>query len=182
MKRKIAIDIDGVISDFVDEFSKIVWTKYHKKLTEKQILQHDLYKVLGIEKDEAITLIKETLSRDLKLQRGAAESINELSKSHEIILITGRPKNTLIKTRKWLADHKVKYDHLYFLNEGCKHEFEKELDVVIDDHLEEIIKWVGIVPLIIVFDHPWNKCLNVRENFVRAHNWKEVLEIIKKSK
>src|SRR5579864_6321579 len=98
---KIAIDIDGVISDFVDSFSKIVWMKYKKKLTEQQILQHDLYKVLGIEKEEVITLIKETLTMDLKLQPGAVKSINELSKDHEIILITGRPRNNLIKTKKW---------------------------------------------------------------------------------
>jgi uncharacterized HAD superfamily protein len=176
---KIVIDIDGVITDFVETFVNIVKTKYGKTLRETDIVQHDLYKVLGIEKDEALMLIKETLSHDLKPQIGAIEAICELSKSNEILLVTGRPKSTYIITKKWLAKHKVKYSKLIFLSEGCKHELKDEPDVVIDDHLEEIIKWVGIVPLVIVFNHPWNQSLNVKNNFTRVNNWKQLLKILK---
>lgn len=179
MKLKIGIDIDGVITDFVEAFIEVVKEKYNRRFGEEDIGIHDLYQVLGIREKEALELINYALQRDLNPQKDAVEAINKLYKTHKIFLITARPKHTLDITKKWLKKHRVKYHRLIYLDEGSKHELEEDLDVVIDDHLKEIMRWVGKVPTVIVFNHPWNKSLNVKEHFIRAYNWKDILEFLK---
>ena len=70
---------------------------------------------------------------------------------------------------------------MIFLLEGKKHQINGEkFDVIIDDHLEEIINWIGKAPLVLVFNHPWNKSLNIKNNFERVYNWEGILERLNK--
>lgn len=179
---KIGIDIDGVITDFVTTFIEVVKEKYNLRFGEEDIREHELYKVLGIRKQEALELINKTLLHDLQPQRGAVEAIHQLSKSHEIFLITARPPNTGDVTKKWLENHNVKYNKLIYLNEGSKDTVEEDLDVVIDDNLVDIMRWEGKVSLVIVFNHPWNKSLNIKNSFIRAYNWADILDYLKDKK
>jgi len=175
---KIGIDVDGVISDFVGTFKEIVKKRYNVSLNEKDIREHDLYKILGIKPEEAFELVQETLSHDLKPQIGAVESINQLYRSHKIIILTARPPETLDITKKWLEKHNIMHHDLIYSKEGSKFEYDGKLDVIIDDHLREIINWIGKIPIVIVYNHPWNKSLNVKKNFLRANNWNDILKII----
>jgi len=178
---KIGIDIDGVISDFVTSFRKLVKKKYNFEFGYDDIQQHDLYKVLGIDEDEALQLITDTFDYDLGFQPGAIQGVNELYKSHEIVLITARPPKTKDITISWLDNHKIQHHDLIFLLEGKKHQINGEkFDVIIDDHLEEIINWIGKASLVLVFNHPWNKSLNIKNNFERVYNWEGILERLNK--
>ncbi|MDH5463587.1 MAG: hypothetical protein OEW49_04700 [Nitrosopumilus sp.] len=178
---RIGIDIDGVLTDFVKEFIKSVNKRYKITLSEQDIREHDLYKVLGIPSKDLIEMVMEVFPKDLAPQEGSVESVNELSKKHEIYIITAREPETLDVSKNWLKQHGIPYKKLAFMKEGDKHKFiEKDhLDIVIDDNLKEITNWIGIVPHIIVLDHPWNQSLNVKNYFHRAKDWKEILSIIK---
>lgn len=174
---KIGIDIDGVISDFVTTFRKVVKDKYGIEFAYEDITQHDLYKVLGIDKDEAKQLIYETFDHDLGFQAGAIEGIKELHKHHEIVLVTARTVKKRELTERWLSKHAIQYHKLVFLEEGSKHSLENEgFDAIIDDHLEEIVNWMGKIPLVLVFNHPWNKSVNIKNNFERVYDWSGILE------
>lgn len=179
---KIGIDIDGVITDFVSEFNKSVKNRYGVNMSEQNIREHDLYKILGIPAKELQDIVMEVFPKDLDPQPHAIESIKELSKNHEIYIITAREPETLDLSEKWLKNHEVPYKRLAFMKEGDKHKFiqEDDLDIVIDDNLKEITNWIGIVPHIIVLDHPWNQSLNVKNYFYIAKDWKEIMSIIKK--
>lgn len=66
------------------------------------------------------------------------------------------------------------------MSEGTKHEIEENFDVIIDDHLEEIINWIGKVSLVLVYNYPWNKSINIKNNFERIYIWEDILERLDK--
>jgi len=176
---KLGIDIDGVICDFVSGFKKVVKDKYGLKISEEDIIYHDLYLVLGITKEEAIKLIELTLNMDLPLIKDADKYIKILKKKHEIILMTARHINHEI-TKKWLMNNRIDYDNLYFLNEGHKYKSSLELDIIIEDNLNEALNWFSKVKHILVFNHPWNQCIDINNVLHRVKNWKQIYEYIEK--
>lgn len=178
---KIGLDIDGVISDFVAIFTKIIYDEYDIFITEDQIIYHDLNLVLGIPQEETNRLIHQTLQEDIPLIEGAKEAIDELSKEHLIYLVSARPIDRKI-TLDWLERKEIKYNELIFLEEGKKYQCNIDLDVFIDDNLKEIIKFIGKIKYLIIYDHPWNRCLNIKNKFQRVKNWKDILHYIKKLK
>ena len=179
-KMKIGIDIDGVISDFVKTFALVVKKKYRISLREEEIFCHDLFQVLGIPKEEAIELIRETLIKDLTLIPGAHQGMNQLKQEHEIYLLSARFKDLATITQNWLKRKKIPYDEILYLEEGNKHQVNLQLDVLIEDNLKDAIGWLGKAKAILIFDHPWNRSLDVKKSFHRVHNWSEIVEFVKK--
>ncbi|KPV63225.1 MAG: 5' nucleotidase, deoxy (Pyrimidine), cytosolic type C protein (NT5C) [Candidatus Bathyarchaeota archaeon BA2] len=176
---KIGIDIDGVISNFVKTFARIVKNKYEIALKEEEIFCHDLFQVLGIPEEEAKELIRETLTQDLTLIPRARWGINELKQEHEIYLISARFKDLTTITENWLKSKKIPYDKILYLDEGNKHQASLQLDVIIEDNLKDAIGWLGKVKEILIFDHPWNRSLDVKKSFHRVRNWSEIVEFVK---
>lgn len=181
MRMKIGIDIDGVISDFVSSFRKTIKDKYGVEFGYEDIQQHDLYKILGLDEDETKKRIFETFDHDLGFQPGAIKGIKEIFRTHEIIIITARPIEKKQITLDWLKLHDIPYHKILFLDEGEKNTVrELGFDVVIDDNLTEIIKWIGKVPLVLVYNQPWNKSLNIKNHFERVYSWENILERLEK--
>lgn len=176
---KIGIDIDGVISNFVKNFRVIVRDAYNIDLQEQDIYVHDLYLVLGISKIEAFNLIYKCLTQDLELIEGAREGLTKLYNDHEIFILTARPKELNGLTEKWLKKKNLPYHRLIHLNEGNKHMVDVRLDIIIEDNLTDAINWIGKSKVILVYDHFWNKSLNVEKLFKRVHNWTEIIDIIR---
>jgi len=47
-----------------------------------------------------------------------------------------------------------------------------------EKQLEEISNWIGRTTTILVFNHPWNKSLNIKDHFKRVYSWENILEQI----
>ena len=132
----LGFDIDGVISDFVTTFIKIVHEKYGVTLTEEEIYCHDLNLVLGITKKERNDLITEALKQDLPLNKGAKETIEKLSsEGHKIYLLTARYGALLDETRLWLNKKEIAYTQLVHLCEGQKYLADIKIDLIVEDCL-----------------------------------------------
>lgn len=176
---KIGVDIDGVISNFVKNFRAIVKEVYNIDLREQDIYVHDLYLALGISKTEAYKHIYECLTQELEVIEGAKEGLDRLYKDHEIFILTARPKELNGITEKWLKRNKIRYHNLIHLDEGNKHKYDVKLDIIIEDNLTDALNYIGKSKVILVYDHPWNKSLNVKKSFHRVHSWSEITDIIK---
>jgi uncharacterized HAD superfamily protein len=175
---RIGVDIDGVVADFVRTFIPLVRERYGVALAEHDIYVHDLFLVLGITEPEAMELIRAAICSDLDLIHGAKEAIDTLNQQHDVTLLTARPEDLLEVTRQWLSKRGIRYRELLHLREGQKSAPQRAFDVVVDDHLREVIRFAGKARKIIVFDHPWNQSLNVRGLFDRAYTWEDVLAMV----
>lgn len=179
---RIGIDIDGVISDFVFEFNKLVLIKFNYPLREDEIYLHDLYLVLGINQDECLELIEITLKKDLNLVEDAKRVLDLIKKHNEIYLLTARSDKFKETTIKWLKRKLIPFDKILFLNEGEKYSCKENFDIIIEDCLKDAINWRKKVKYVIIFDRPWNKTLDVKKQLIRVKNWAEILKKIEEIK
>lgn len=175
---KIGVDIDGVVSNFVKNFRVIVNKAYNIDLREQDIYVHDIYLALGISKAEAYKHIYECLTQDLEVIEGAKEGLTRLCNDHEILILTARPKELNGITEKWLKRNNIPYHNLIHLDEGNKYKADVKLDIIIEDNLTDALNYIGKSKVILVYDHPWNKSLNVKKLFQRVYSWTEIIDII----
>jgi len=179
----LGFDIDGVISDFVKTFSELAENKYDIKLNEAEIYCHDLNLVLGITKNERNQLIMETLKKDLALNHGAKETLEKLcSEGHKIYLLTARFGVLAKVTKDWLRRKGIPYTKLLQLTEGEKYNANVNLDLIVEDCLQDALEWSQKVKNILVYDHPWNKTLNVNNLIKRVYSWDEIYEEVQRLK
>jgi len=179
----LGFDIDGVISDFVKTFNELVKNRYGIKLNEADIYCHDLNLVLGITKDERNQLITETLKKDLALNHGAKETLEKLySEGHKIYLLTARFGVLAKVTKDWLKRNGIPYTELLQLTEGEKHRANVGLDLIVEDCLQDALEWSQKVKNILVYDHPWNKTLNVNKLIKRVYSWDDIYEEVQRLK
>ena len=175
---RIGVDIDGVIFYFIKSFIPVVREEYGLELEEDDFFTHDLFQVLGVPKEKANELIGKAIMRDPILISGARESLSHLSEKHEIIILTARYPDLFDMTKRQLAEKGIRYDQIFCLSEGEKHQSNIDLDVVVEDNFEDAIGWVGKARLVLVFDHPWNQSLNTSDLFKRVCSWDEVVKAI----
>lgn len=173
---KLGFDIDGVIANFAGTLIQTIKKNYGLALTEQDIKSFSLSIVLGITKTEETQLITDILYKDLPLYPGAKETLTQLSQEgHSIYLLTGRYAPLRELTESWLKEKGVPYNDLRLLEMGKKYQVNIEgLAVVVEDSLEEALEWTNKVKTVLIYDHPYNQTLNVKNLTKRVHSWSEI--------
>lgn len=90
--------------------------------------------------------------------------------------MTWRPREFADSTREWLRSKDISYSELVFLDSGGRRADPINVDMVVEDNLENAIEWSQRVKKVLLYDHPWNRSLNIEKLFKRVYSWKEVLE------
>ncbi len=177
---KLGFDIDGVIANFSDVLLQTVKKTYGLTLTEKDITNFSLSTVLGITRAEEARLITDILYKDLPIYPGAKETLEQLSREgHSIYLLTGRYAPLRDLTQTWLKEKGVPYDELHLLEIGKKYQVNIDgLDVIVEDSLEEALEWSSRVKTVLLYDHPYNQTLNVKNLTKRVYSWSEIYQEI----
>ncbi len=183
-KLHLGFDIDGVIANFAEPFTKIVEEKYGTRLNEADIYTFDLSLILGVTKAERNQLVVETLQKDLPANPEAREVLQRLYREgHKISLLTARYGSLLETTKAWLNAERIPYTQLLLLNVGAKYLARIDtLDLIVEDSLEDAIEWTQKVKTVLIYDHPWNKSLNVKNLIKRVHGWNEIYQEVQKLK
>jgi len=177
---KLGFDIDGVIANFSQPLLRTIQETYGLTLAEKDITSFSLTHVLGITRTEETQLITDILYKDLPLYPGAKDTLEKLSREgHSIYLLTGRYPPLREITQTWLKDNGVPYNELHLLEMGKKYQVNiSGLDVIVEDSLDEALEWSARVKTVLLFDHPYNQTLNVKNLTKRVYNWNEVYQEI----
>ena len=188
---RIGIDIDNVIVEIVPpllpEMNKIFGTK----LSYKDIYMYDFHTILGISEVEMREKFwkKKKLIKKLfmaaKPVRGVQKAIKYLSKNHEIILVTDRPREFMSITTKWLSKWSIPRTEIKHMIGGIKGkhtyaEFQKihglGFDVFIEDKLEDVILLTRHCSRVFLYKRPWNVTKNAAKSFVCVNNWEEIIK------
>ena len=179
---KLGFDIDGVIANFAQPLLQTIKKNYGLTLTEKDITSFSLTHVLGITRTEETQLITDILYKDLPIYPGARDTLETLSREgHNIYLLTGRYNHLRDITQTWLKTNGVPYDELHLLEMGKKYQVNiSGLDVIVEDSLDEALEWSSRVKTVLVFDHPYNQTLNVKNLTKRVHSWDEIYQEIQR--
>ena len=133
---KIAVDVDGVLSDVVGHILPILNGKYDTAYKYKDVDRWD-FSINGISIGEHLKQVffdQNFLLTTPEID-GAKEAIKEISKENRIVIATGRPEYARRYTYFWLKDRFL-FDKMIFTNKktvqstGC--------DVLIDDYFKYI--------------------------------------------
>lgn len=195
-KIKIAIDLDDTLVPTVELLVK-------EMFKDKSFPAFNGYQsIKDFSYEEEISLyqyIRATLNKqdiaDFKPIVDSVSVINNLSTNFELFIITARSTDVEKHTTAWIEHH---YPNIFkeiifskYIVEGTfvktKGEICKELGIslIVDDNLEYIIDCDKHGIKTILFDcegnYAWSKG-EISKNTVVAKTWKEVLEIIEKTK
>lgn len=173
---RLGFDIDGVIANFSLPLIERINKEYNVAVKESDIYCYDLNIVFGITKTEEATLVEDILINNLPLYDGAKETLEKLTREgHSIYLLTGRWGHLRDATVAWLKEKGVPYTELHLLDVGKKHQANiVPMDVIVEDSLTEALEWSNKVKNIFIYDHPWNKTLNLRGLIKRVYCWNEI--------
>lgn len=180
-KKKVAIDVDGVLYDLVTPWLNVYNEVYDDTLKLRNIEQYDLSKYTKCSKEEMSQLLQEpAIWEQIKLYRGVKKYIQELNNNEnvDLFLVTA----TSYKTCKYKFDRL--FELLPMLNENqLVITSRKDLigaNFFVDDwedNLREMALTKHGVPILVT--QPYNKSFpNSLYGITRADNTKEALKMV----
>jgi len=177
----IAVDIDGVLLDFIEGFIPIVKKRLGVTITHEAIVTHDLHLLFGIPFQDLWKVVNETLATQVfPVIPGAQEGMKAL-RHHHITIITSRPEEHRGRTVENLAKYGFKYQDILFRKYLKKFTENDGTEVLIEDSLEEAIVASEFIPQVLLFQRPWNRfTLNVWKRLTPVTTWGEVVSEIEK--
>jgi len=189
----IAVDIDDVLADFVNAIAEFHNAAYKTSLRRNQFKTSYYEDTWGGTRDDAVRKVYEfhttPLSHNIKPVRGAIDAITELKKKHKLIVVTSRPNDFEVKTRKWLEEYfSNKFSQVFFTNhftlkkmptkkkvDICK---ELNVDVMIDDSFDFMYECHTQNVRGLLFHTPWNKNRVLPASIKRVKSWEEVVKTL----
>jgi uncharacterized HAD superfamily protein len=175
----IAVDIDGVLLDFIDQFIPIVKDRFGATLTHRDIVTHDLHLVLGISFKEVWDIVNETLATQvLPVIPGAQEGMKTLGR-HNLAIVTSRPEVHYQRTVENLQRYGFDVGRIYFRKYLKKFTERDGTDVLIEDSLEEALLASDFIPNVLLYRQPWNSfTMNVDHRLIPVDNWEQIVSFI----
>jgi 5'(3')-deoxyribonucleotidase len=172
LRKRIAIDMDEVIADFVtkhiNEFNK----KFNEKITKQELTGCKLRDLRpDLVKDIYALLHDPGYFRDLGVVEGSQEVIKELNEHYEVYITTAAMEVPTSFTAKyeWLKEH---FGFLHDMNfVFCGDKSIIHADYLIDDNVKHFTKFKGEG---ILFTSHHN--VNIT-GYRRVNNWREVREL-----
>lgn len=194
---RIAIDMDEVITEFLEMYLKFHRKTFNETWKKSQFFSYNYWEVFGNKKEIDVARHNQFYKSDyfdrIKPIEGAIDGINKLAKTNQIYFITARPKLWKKKTEKWLKkyfknlNYKIIYLALvHFDGQAGKGEICKKfnIDIILEDRIEYALDCAKEDISVIFFDKPWNQNFNNHDGIIKVKNWPEALsqiEVLSKS-
>lgn len=190
-KKKIGIDIDEVIVEFIEGFLDYINLKNKTSFGREEITDYHLWNTpIHSSKEESIREAMEFQNSEffdkINLVENAKESLTELFESYEIFFITSRPEEIKDKTFNFLKKHfpenSFNIVHSGEIFKGkTKAEICKSLGILemIEDNADYALNCAENGIKTFILDKPWNQNFVEHENIIKVKNWNEILEKIK---
>jgi uncharacterized HAD superfamily protein len=173
---RIAIDIDSTLHDYWEIFAKLARKRFGVTLAYEDQITYDIDR-LRPEQVAALTAESHASVHVLGATpyAGAVEVVRRWHEAGHFIHVTShRAQDAHEATAAWLDQIGLPYDELYCSFDKITRCAEIEIDVLIDDSPENILRAQdeGIVPATIL--HPWNRELCEEEGVICAADWAQL--------
>jgi len=155
MKLKVGVDVDGVLGDQVPPVLEKLNRKYGLDLSKEDIIDWAFpIKDTTIDVEIEDALCTERFVLEMPVVQGAKEGMAYLYKRHHILITTSRPPQTERATVKWLSSN---FSFHEYCNTRGKGKGSLPVDILIDDHLQNIEEFSRNGGVGLLFSQPWNK-------------------------
>lgn len=168
-KQRVAIDMDEVIADTIDQFVEVYRKNHAFDLAQNLAHGKEIREVLPQELRPTLSkyINEPGFFRNIKVMPGSQEIIREMSEKYDVYIVSAAMefKNSLIDKYEWLAEHFpfIPWTHIVF----CGHKI-VNVDVIIDDRTRNFNGFDGRK---LLYSSPHNMLI---EDYERVNNWEEV--------
>ncbi len=179
--KRIAIDIDDVLLDYVSTFVKFHNFTYNTSLKKEDIFSYNLWESFKETPKQMETKLDEFVNsqffNEIPPIEGARNSLEILNKDYRIFMITSRSIERKQKTDFSLEKYFPNlYSKIFYIKnerktkaEICK---EQEVSLLIEDCPKYAFECNSSKIPVFLFTQPWNKNLNLRDSLItRVKDW-----------
>ena len=170
-RKRIAIDMDEVLADTIDQFINVYHDRHGFDLRNALQNGKEIREVLPVELRPSLKqyVNEPGFFRHIKVMDDSREVVRDLMGKYDVYIVSAAMefKNSLIDKYEWLADHFpfIPWTHIIF----CGHKI-VNVDVIIDDRTRNFVDFSGRK---LLYSSPHNMLIN---DFERVNNWQEVAE------
>lgn len=175
---RIAIDIDSTLHHYWDLFALLARRRFGVTLAYDEQVTWD---IVQLRREQIATLVQETHRREHVLgaepYSGAVEAVAAWHGAGHFIHITShRSTDAHDATAAWLAQIGLPYDDLHCSWDKVTRCSQIDIDMLIDDSPQNILRAqeAGIVPATIA--HPWNRELCREEGVICSPDWPQLAQ------
>lgn len=179
---RIGVDLDNCIADLWRCALPYAEQMFGTHVDLDDITEWDMWHCMGISKDEFMAFHDACLDGAVTIEPvpGALEALDALRhEDHSIGIVTARPERFADVTARWLADNGLQ-DIPLVIGRSDKGDVD-DWDAFIDDALHTCLALCATVPLVVLFDRPWNRSVSVERPIRRTTSWPETLTILRGS-
>lgn len=196
-KRRIGIDIDEVLADFMTELNRFYNQRYGTNFSIEDYKNYDLEKIWGGSKKDAVEIVNDFYESNVFLNilpvEGAQEGIKVLSIKNNLIAITSRPQFIKEKTEKWMRNYfggdisEIIFTGQYNLHSSLISKasicLDRQISVLVEDNLKvaKECSEKGIMSFILDRGKKslWNRFDGDDKGMIRVNSWSEIIEALK---
>lgn len=170
MKKRLLVDMDGVLADVYSQFFDL-----HQKETGKRLSVKDIAGLLEAEAfpNQLKWVTTPGFFRNIPVMPGSSEGLKRLNDNYIVIVVSLATEfpNSLTDKQSWLHDNFpfINWQQIVFC--GSKNII--RADIMIDDHLKNLDDFDGDT---IMFTQPHNMLLNTRHR--RVESWRDIEKVL----
>jgi len=171
MKQRIAVDMDGVLADVVEQFFRYDEKDFGRRKT--------LEEAKGKKEIEVFPKLREYVYtkdffRTAPIMEGSKEILSELNNNYEVFIVSAATEfpQSLSEKQEWLNEHFpfIQWQQMVF----CGLKTVIDADIMIDDHFKNLDYFKKNT---ILFSQPHNP-LQDPGRHRRANSWKEIADML----
>jgi 5'(3')-deoxyribonucleotidase len=179
-RPRAGIDLDGVLHEWSPTARQILFDKLGLVISESQTYNWIKDECARLGKPEAWGwLWREAVPAMFSGEPypGAIDAIHRLQQTHDIVIVTKRPRGAIIPTFRWLALHGIEAVEVIVLTDPTARKSVVECDWYVDDSPEVIEELWRAGKRVYAFDQPWNRNLppEVEGGVTRVKDWDVLL-------
>lgn len=194
VQKKIAVDLDDVLGDWVTPYLVFYNQKFNTSY-QKDDISPCVRGFLDFFPQGETTIIKSInefynteLVKTMEPLPEAKKSISKLKEmGFELFVVTSRPNSCHKLTRHWIESHFGNhFSNIHFADKalggknGSKVETLHQLGIqyFVDDMLRFAYECKDSEIQVLLFDMPWNRITNLPSKITRVHSWPEIVKFI----
>lgn len=186
---KIGIDLDEVLADTLSAFVRYHNGVYGTVFKRDDFSSYRFSEVIGGTEAgvyrEFEDFCRSPFNGHLQPVMGAQKAVQQLSRLHELILVTSRSASVEKETAAWIHRYfPHHFSEIYFTNHYLPEKKTtkasvceaQRIDVLIEDQLKYALECSSLKRKILLLDYPWNRSTNLPANIYRVRSWEEILK------
>lgn len=182
MRKRLGLDIDGVIADSQTVIIECLNQYFNKNYQKSDFINFDPLKMFGVDRDTVDRLI---MKRELDIIErsqpiaGAAEIIRQLHSEFSIHLISARTVSYFNHTVEWLDKNDINYDNLILLGHHDKRHscIDENVCLFVEDNKKNAHQIISCGIPVYLFDAAYNQGA-LPGSIRRVYSWAELLNHI----